>query len=1091
MIASNHRTHIWKIRNDFQASQRVKDSLNNSIQALARDLYSKDTHFIFELIQNAEDNAYDTAEPSLSFRLVKTDPTGTQGSDGVLIVQNNEIGFSSENVEAICAVGKTTKSKIQGYIGEKGIGFKSVFRITSDPHIFSNGYSFCMPEHDEETGLGYIVPQWIEQVPAGIDPSKTTIILPLDKTDFGYGKIEKMLRDIEPEAILFLSKLKEIKIETDTGDSLTILKDDLNVPHVQILVEGIRQGESFSNVDEFLLYTKPFDKPPDIFHEKRHGIDKRDGSIAFPLNEDNKSAGKIFAYLPVRSDTGLPFLINADFILPSSREEILDIPWNRWLMGCVANLVAHALPCLKEKGLLTVALLEALASRMKELSENSIFYPIVRAVRDAFMNEELLPADDGTFVSAHSAKLSRGSELRKLLNPDQLRSLFHSKHDIKWLSGRITGDLTYNLRLYLMEQLKIEEVRPGRFAELLTDEFLEKQGDKWVIDFYSFLGGKDRSKLWKKPDAALRKRKILRLENDFHVVPFKNDGTPNAYRPSSAKTNFPTIKRSIFADESAADFLKSLGIIEPGLFAEIMEFTLPKYAEDRVVVDHDENIDDLKKIEKLLNEPSQGSSSSSLAKLRILLGKLGLAGIEDYFSNIEPRNLIPNLLKIVLPSIRFLRSYNGRKTEYKAPKDIYNNSPELHCYFQDNSEAWFICDDYPDELISLFNALGINQKPKITKKNPDKNGFVIISKSHSNHRRGLNKFDPDIKVDGLENAVSNPTIERSVFIWNNITVPHSACIRGVVEKSSRKTYENSSKERQVSGFGRLLMASAWLPSPNKGFVKPSELSLDDLPIEFEKDIPRAKSLSLAMRMKQPEHEQALEVVTEGDPDLKMLIEHYQSASDAERKKILKSIPSEHPLEQAPSFKEGLKKLGRPQRGTTQHGGTEGSPVSDTDRYQDKLNGDVEQEVAKYQSTSQIISFSPVRDRSMNAEARDFLYEQYHGRCQLTGTTFPKASRNINGVSENYFESCALLSYTNAGYLNDAGNMLCVSADTMAKFRCASIEFLDSLEDTIESFKLNSGKLDKVSVRIRLAGEECSIKWTERHFMRLIALYEKA
>ena len=58
MMVNNQREHIRKIRDDFQASQRIKDSLNNSIQALAKDLYSKDTHFIFELIQNAEDNSY-------------------------------------------------------------------------------------------------------------------------------------------------------------------------------------------------------------------------------------------------------------------------------------------------------------------------------------------------------------------------------------------------------------------------------------------------------------------------------------------------------------------------------------------------------------------------------------------------------------------------------------------------------------------------------------------------------------------------------------------------------------------------------------------------------------------------------------------------------------------------------------------------------------------------------------------------------------------------------------------------------------------------------------------------------------------------
>ncbi len=416
---SEPRAHIERIRKDFQASQRVKDSLNNSIQALAHDLYSKETHFIFELIQNAEDNTYKKTEPSLCFRLVKADPTNTQNAAGALIVQNNETGFTPENVDAICAVGKTTKSKIRGYIGEKGIGFKAVFRITTIPHIFSNGYQFCFPEKDEETGLGYIVPRWINSNIPAIDPMQTSIVLPLDKPDFGYEIIEEMLLDIEPETILFLSKLKEIQIITESGDDLSILKDDKKNPRIQLLIEGQKQGKSYSEINEFLLYTKSVDKPANINHEKRIDIDKRDVSIVFAIGENKESGGKIFAYLPVRSDTGLPFLINADFILPSSREEIRGkVPWNQWLMDCVANLLADALPRLKEKGLLTVDLLEALAKRMNELDESSMFYSIVVAVRDALLDQELLPADDGRFVAAQNAKLARGGELRKFLNQD-------------------------------------------------------------------------------------------------------------------------------------------------------------------------------------------------------------------------------------------------------------------------------------------------------------------------------------------------------------------------------------------------------------------------------------------------------------------------------------------------------------------------------------------------------------------------------------------------------------------------------------------------------------------------------------------------
>jgi hypothetical protein len=45
-------------------------------------------------------------------------------------VLNNERGFSAANVRALCDVGRSTKgSGGLGYIGQKGIGFKSVFRV--------------------------------------------------------------------------------------------------------------------------------------------------------------------------------------------------------------------------------------------------------------------------------------------------------------------------------------------------------------------------------------------------------------------------------------------------------------------------------------------------------------------------------------------------------------------------------------------------------------------------------------------------------------------------------------------------------------------------------------------------------------------------------------------------------------------------------------------------------------------------------------------------------------------------------------------------------------------------------------------------
>lgn len=72
-------------------------------------------------MQNADDNIYpENVEPTLTFIL----------QDSGIVVLNNEQGFSTENIRALCDIGNSTKKGSNaGYIGQKGIGFKSVFRV--------------------------------------------------------------------------------------------------------------------------------------------------------------------------------------------------------------------------------------------------------------------------------------------------------------------------------------------------------------------------------------------------------------------------------------------------------------------------------------------------------------------------------------------------------------------------------------------------------------------------------------------------------------------------------------------------------------------------------------------------------------------------------------------------------------------------------------------------------------------------------------------------------------------------------------------------------------------------------------------------
>jgi len=72
--------------------------------------------------QNAEDNKYvEGVNPSLEFVITSKDITATC-APATLLIFNNEKGFSPENVDSICSVGKSTKkgNRSSGYIGEKG-----------------------------------------------------------------------------------------------------------------------------------------------------------------------------------------------------------------------------------------------------------------------------------------------------------------------------------------------------------------------------------------------------------------------------------------------------------------------------------------------------------------------------------------------------------------------------------------------------------------------------------------------------------------------------------------------------------------------------------------------------------------------------------------------------------------------------------------------------------------------------------------------------------------------------------------------------------------------------------------------------------
>lgn len=106
-----------ELNEDGQRLMKVQqERLGRSLDRLSKDLYSKDTHFVLELVQNADDNDYPSEMfeeagevcPSVRFEVV---------TDAILVL-NNESGFREKNIRALCDVGRSTKGKHKfGYIG--------------------------------------------------------------------------------------------------------------------------------------------------------------------------------------------------------------------------------------------------------------------------------------------------------------------------------------------------------------------------------------------------------------------------------------------------------------------------------------------------------------------------------------------------------------------------------------------------------------------------------------------------------------------------------------------------------------------------------------------------------------------------------------------------------------------------------------------------------------------------------------------------------------------------------------------------------------------------------------------------------------
>jgi hypothetical protein len=253
-------------------------------------LYEKNTHFLLELVQNADDNNYNHNSPTvvISYRNRR------------LQVSCNEVGFQRRNVEAVCRIGRSTKAgggNATRYIGEKGIGFKSVFKVADTVWIQSRHYQF---KFDKREKLGMIAPVWSRSPEPG-RAGFTSITLQLSPDQDDTDLINE-LRGFDPRILIFLRRLREIKIfiEEKGGSSwaTTLARHDEIGPGNDHQVITLR---SDNNAMKYLTTSHTVTQLP--HDEKRAGCSSSHILLAFPVSENGSpeiSPQHVFAFLPVR-----------------------------------------------------------------------------------------------------------------------------------------------------------------------------------------------------------------------------------------------------------------------------------------------------------------------------------------------------------------------------------------------------------------------------------------------------------------------------------------------------------------------------------------------------------------------------------------------------------------------------------------------------------------------------------------------------------------------------------------------------------------------------------------------------------------------
>ncbi|EXJ66070.1 uncharacterized protein A1O5_10684 [Cladophialophora psammophila CBS 110553] len=438
------RRHIEEIRASLNVDNpdRRTDELENLLNIVATQLYRESTHFLLEILQNADDNNYEHPTPTLKL-------TCTEES---FRIDSNEVGFTDKDVKAVCSAGASNKAGSSDTTGEKGLGFKAVFKVADTVWIASRAYSF---KFDKKKKLGMIAPEWADEFPVSLLDGYSTIYLHLWQCN--RAEIEKVM-EFDPALLPFLRKVERIELHRKVEHARTLARRQERISDTlyDLIIEEDDQEMLRYKIIEYEIPSMPLET-------KRPGLSECSVSLGFPVSGFEVAKSQpVYAFLPIR-EYGFTFAIQANFVLIANREDIdASSAWNIKIRDFVSGAFINAV------NYFNTTSFRYTWPRFLPVETRDFFQPVAGEIQEKLKEKESFEGEDGEMHEPPS--LVYVGEYYRLDDTPLVLTDFTKP---RYLSRRYK-----DLRSETLEHLGIKELEYGDF---LTDLeiFMEKEEKKF------------------------------------------------------------------------------------------------------------------------------------------------------------------------------------------------------------------------------------------------------------------------------------------------------------------------------------------------------------------------------------------------------------------------------------------------------------------------------------------------------------------------------------------------------------------------------------------------------------------------------------